>query len=391
MPETKELKENKSSESSVKWIIGIVLAGVLLAGGGYLIYRFWFKKPPEQVQQEQGKKDELRRQIKLIKEKIAYSKAALEAKKAGQEHEFDPFDEPFEEINFSSLDQEAEELLKEKSKVWNEYELLLNEIEKNVALQQNQKTKNENDEYLATWNKQKNGNWRILTERLDKSPEVKTKFNQFITHFYHRYKELKKDIPTHPAANLKGFGHFYVDGAGEAGKVTEMGHTKLLDGESKLSKMPNETKWTIVNYPSQININQLYLLNNGKNPGGRMDKFFYKEPKFIPGGTLEYLEISFDKLIQTIAHEIAHAFQTAKNISEDKTFTNTEGKPEFDDKISDCWESGEGEWDHKEHKLKIPKYPELVKEHKQFEIEIEQMIKKDPFFQRFKTWWEANN
>jgi len=32
--------ENKDSKNLVKWIVGVILAGILLVGGGYLVYRF---------------------------------------------------------------------------------------------------------------------------------------------------------------------------------------------------------------------------------------------------------------------------------------------------------------------------------------------------------------
>ena len=314
----------------------------------------------------------------------------------GHQYKFEPFDESLKEIDFSSPDKEAKELLEEKIKVWNEYRELNDKIREIISHKQNQAIKNENDKNLVVWNKQKNGNWRILTDRLDKDPTVKAKFHHFIVHFYHRYKELKKNIPTHPSINFKGFGYFYIDEGGEFGIVTEMGNAGHPDGEKINLVREGNGPWMVKDYPIWIKLNQLYLLNNGRNPGGRMDQFFYKEPKSIPGGTIQYLEISSDKLIETIAHEIAHTFQTAKNLSDDKLrVTGTigdDGKEEieFSELLSDCFESGEGRRDE-EHKLIEPKNPKLVKEHKQFEIEIKQMIKEDPLFQDFIAWWEANS
>src|SRR5436190_20040824 len=119
-----------------------------------------------------------------------------------------------------------------------------------------------------------------------------------------------------------------------------------------------------------------------------MDRFFYEEP--IPEKTIKFLQISSDKLTQTIAHEIAHAFQTAKNVNEDKIIPDGQGGTKFSELFSDCFESGKGRR-NEDHDLVEPENPKLVKEHKQFEIEIEQMMKKDPLFQNFITWWEANS
>src|SRR3954469_7179400 len=159
----------------------------------------------------------------------------------------------------------------------------------------------------------------VITEELDKDPAVKAKFDQIITNFYHRYKDSKKNsIPTHPGVNFRGFRNFYIDRQG--GFVTEMGST----GPPEDYKGSIQTAPTVIikDFPLEIKLNQLYLLNNGRNPGGAMDKFYYEKPT---EKSIKYLDISFDKLKKTIAHEIAHAFQNAKNVSEDKAVDTGDG------------------------------------------------------------------
>ena len=218
----------------------------------------------------------------------------------------------------------------------------------------------------------------VLTEKLNKDPTVKAKLDQFFTTFYHRYKEAKKNtIPVHPGANFKGFDCFYIEK--QKGFVTtEMGRTGQPDNDGGIVQTLPET--IIKDYPIISGLNQLYLLNNGRNPGGAMDRFYDSKPI---EGNINYLDISFEKLIQTIAHEIAHAFQIAKNIREDKA-VEIEGKISFGT-TSDCMESGKGERD-KDYNLIKPENPELVKEHKQFELEIQKMILDSTEFKEFERW-----
>lgn len=383
--------KNENSKKSFKWIIGIVLAIALLGGGGYLIYRFWPKKPSEQFQQGQEeeknsdtlKKEKLRWQIKLIRDKIAEGKIALEKKKSGQQYKFNPFfDELPEKIVFSNPDKESQELQKEKNEVLKEYEKLQGEIESSILQQEQKNEQTTENKPLADWNKQKNNQWIVLTEKLNRDPAIKAKFDQFITTFYHRYKDSKKDsIPTHPAVDFRGFAGFYVDA--KAGFLTEMGNTGLPEDYG--GRVQTKPSIIIEDYPLQIKLNQLYLLNNGRNPGGAMDKLYSQEPI----KEIRWLDINFDKLRRTIAHEIAHAFQNAKNLSEDKAIVGSGDGVGFV-MLSDCMESGGGERD-KEHNLVKPENPELVYEHKKFENEIDEMILASTEYKEFERWWKATS
>jgi len=63
-------------------------------------------------------------------------------------------------------------------------------------------------------------------------------------------------------------------------------------------------------YPHQvkeinISLNRLYLLNKFGQ-----DKYFTSNPQY---GDYSYLDISFDKMIGTCSHELAHYFQLVKH------------------------------------------------------------------------------
>jgi len=55
---------------------------------------------------------------------------------------------------------------------------------------------------------------------------------------------------------------------------------------------------------ANISLNRLYLLNKFGH-----DKYFADYPQ----GDYSYLDISFDKMIKTCSHELAHYFQLVKN------------------------------------------------------------------------------
>jgi hypothetical protein len=102
-----------------------------------------------------------------------------------------------------------------------------------------------------------------------------------------------------------------------------------------------------------------------------MERFFQQKPIAEPGKRYSYLDISFKNLIKTIAHENAHRFQMEVNADDDKLDEN--GK--FREPLSDCFESGEGERDEHYNLIK-PVYPQLVQEHKGYELGIEQTFSK---------------
>jgi hypothetical protein len=176
----------------------------------------------------------------------------------------------------------------------------------------------------------------VLTDKLDKSPVVKARFDKFIKTFYQKFGE-KKGI-NDPRVDFYGLGHFYIKEDEELDSHTEMGCTitKNPDGEEiKLESTGGPFKITY--FPMMINLNQIYLLNHGTIG---MDHFHRKEPLPLERG----FPIDFDKLIETIAHEIAHALQNVKNIDnrrESKYSKDDDGKPSS--LFSQCESSGERE------------------------------------------------
>jgi len=103
---------------------------------------------------------------------------------------------------------------------------------------------------------------------------------------------------------------------------------------------------------ANIGLNRLYLLNKFGH-----DKYFTSYPQY---GEYTYLDISFDRMIDTCSHEIAHYIQLVKH-----------GK-------SSC-----------ESDLKIRKKeynPALAKEHEEWTKEIYQMIK--PEYSEWEKRWK---
>ena len=112
----------------------------------------------------------------------------------------------------------------------------------------------------------------------------------------------------------------------------------------------------ITHLPIIINLNQMYLMNNGKN--GSIDKFVAKVNRNSEGNITGFgiLPLSFDNLIETIAHEIAHAVQQVKNIDHPVIEERGEERSVL---LTQCESSGEGERDpNNPLKLIKPKYPE---------------------------------
>ncbi|CAH1770683.1 19171_t:CDS:1, partial [Entrophospora sp. SA101] len=92
-------------------------------------------------------------------------------------------------------------------------------------------------------------------------------------------------------------------------------------------------------------------------------------------------------LIETIAHEIAHAVQSVKNVDNftvDPEAPDVNGKPSHI--RSQCESSGLGPRDEKDpSKLIKPKYPQLVAEHTKLTEEFKQMIINSPEYKEFET------
>lgn len=80
------------------------------------------------------------------------------------------------------------------------------------------------------------------------------------------------------------------------------------------------------------------------------------------------LPVSFNELIGTIAHEIAHAYQFLVNEDEVKSQCESTGDRDSQGKL---------------------KYPQLAFEHTALTREIQTMTVKLAEYQKFKNWWEG--
>jgi hypothetical protein len=122
-----------------------------------------------------------------------------------------------------------------------------------------------------------------LLNSLVNSPEVHAFFTDLLTTYAERFVDSKSlNISRLPLV----FGEFYYN-------LGTMGHC-----------FPNQ-----VIYPCQvqeiiIELNRLYLLNKLGH-----DKYFTSSPEY---GEYTYIDISFDKMIDTCSHEIAHYIQLVK-------------------------------------------------------------------------------
>jgi len=206
----------------------------------------------------------------------------------------------------------------------------------------------------------------MLTLPFAQNPEFHTRFDRLFKHFYQKAVE-RKGITIDPRIEFKGFKEFKVE---EIGKYGEMGLTEFNEEFDSIANR-------IARAEILININRVYLLNNRKIG---MDKFF-------PTSTQGFIVINFDSLVETIAHEIAHAIQSTKNIDNftvDPEAPNSKGKPGH--VRSQCESSGLGPRDEKTPaKLIKPKYPQLVAEHTKLTEEFKQMIINSPEYKEFET------
>ncbi|KLL03417.1 MAG: hypothetical protein MRECE_6c020 [Mycoplasmataceae bacterium CE_OT135] len=358
-----------------KWLVGILLL-VGLVGGGYLVYRSLTKPSPQQIEQNEKNKEQIRRQIQLIKEETTTLRIKFEKAKNGEDIEWKTIDE-FPRIPESTHpDPEEKKLRDEIIRVWNEYCQLLNEEVKLWVDEHGQKGDQKNDKIKKLWERQKNGQWEILTNPLDKDPKVKEQFNKLIQTFYQRAIE-KKGL-YYPEVDFRGFGHFYITEANLLKKTVEMGHTGPPRGEEAIDYINRK----ITNYPMEINLNQIYLLNNGKIG---MDELIVDFTEFPPESKQSPIytpiDISFDKLIETIAHELAHAVQNVLNLYDAVLVDSEQGKKT--EIRSQCESSG-----YRNDKNELL-YPQWAAEHTRLTKEIQQMIINSPEYKEFEAWWKS--
>lgn len=213
-----------------------------------------------------------------------------------------------------------------------------------------------NENYF--WEKQKNDKWKTLTNPLTRDLQIHSQFNNLITTFYWKFRE-HKGIPEGtytPEIDFQGFKKFK-----DFSKATKMGHCKFelnikwleeINGKKVEGSEIYEAKMSIV-------LNQKFLLDKLG-----MDKWFSSEDR--------YLSVSFEELIATIAHELAHAYQNTIRVNNGKEVK------------SQCESTGDRDTSGK------LLYPELAAEHTALSEEVKRMIENSAEYQEFKKWWKAD-
>nr|CAG8435752.1 12354_t:CDS:2 [Entrophospora candida] len=105
-----------------------------------------------------------------------------------------------------------------------------------------------------------------------------------------------------------------------------------------------------------------------------MERFIDSNPNVPPGVKYHASEISYEKLIKTIAHELAHAYQYTINLKK-------EGEK------SNCESSGEKDAEEKDEEEEFGKLITLLKGSKDL-LDLEKnyrAVKKSPFYSEIKN------
>jgi hypothetical protein len=174
-------------------------------------------------------------------------------------------------------------------------------------------------------------NWVNLTTPLAQNPLIKQLFHNLCQIFADRYAKSKDLDNSHLPLYFGGFYQKSLSDGENQGEIGNCGY----DEQNKL----------VI-----IKLNQLYLLNKLGH------ERYFATPEL-------YLNIDFNTLTETLAHELAHYFQFVKY------------------EQSSCESSGAK--DNNGEFLA----PELVAEHTQFTAEIKQMIINSVEYEKFKEWW----
>lgn len=225
---------------------------------------------------------------------------------------------------------------------------------------------NQNQDQIKSWYQaQKDGKWKLLTNSLSQNSLVKAQLNNFITTIYSKFREQKNLSPDFkPTIEFKGFS----------------GWQDFSDNPNKMGHCDSQLKttWQSVNgqkiegseaYSGSLSIvlSQKLLLSKLGMPE-LITSYQESSSNGVLSFKWESLSVSFKKLIQTIAHEIAHAYQFLVNEDEIK---------------SQCESSGDRD---SQGRLK---HPQLAYEHTALTQEIQAMTLKLSEYQKFKSWWEG--
>lgn len=211
---------------------------------------------------------------------------------------------------------------------------------------------------------QKDSKWKNLTDSLRGSQEVHSRFDEFITKIYWLFREKKgKPQGTITEIDFQGFKGFRADKE-LRGKRKYRVYGRC---DAKFSRKKNQPETETGKI--SILINQLYLLDKLG-----MDKVVSSYSEAESWREQEFTDINFDKLINTIAHELAHAYQFTIHIRKSDGATKSE-----------CESSG------KKNRNGNFLYPDKVAEHTQLTAEIEKMTIALPEYQEFKIWWTSKS
>lgn len=178
----------------------------------------------------------------------------------------------------------------------------------------------------------------ISTAELANSPAVHSFFADLLTTYAEKFAKSKKiDISQLP---LKFAGFYYEPENGQ--------------GLGTMGRCSTETIiYPVSQKEANISLNRLYLLNKFRH-----DKYFTDNPN---QGNYSYLDISFDSMLKTCSHELAHYIQQVKH-----------GKSscESDLKLNN------GEYDK-----------ELAKEHEEWTGEIYQLVNGSSEYGEWERKW----
>ena len=178
----------------------------------------------------------------------------------------------------------------------------------------------------------------VSTTDLINSPEVHSFFSDLLRNYAEKFAKKQGLNISHYPLNFAGF---YYD------KKVGSGYGDM--GRCFTEKVIYPTKQKEIN----ISLNRLYLLNKFGH-----DKYFTDYPQ----GDYSYLDISFDKMIKTCSHELAHYIQFVKH---------GRSSCESDLKLEN------GNYDE-----------ELAREHKEFTREIYQLVKNSGEYSELETKWK---
>ena len=208
---------------------------------------------------------------------------------------------------------------------------------------------------------QKDGQWKTLTNSLSQDPTLRSQLNNFITTIYQKFRQQKNLSPDFkPTIIFKGFfGWEDFPISTELGQCESSLETTWQETPNGQKIAGSETYSTFLT----IKLSQKLLLSKLGMPKLISD---YQETS--EGPSWKSFSVSFNELIETITHEIAHAYQFLVN--EDKVKSQCESTGERD---------SQGQL----------KYPKLAYEHTALTEEIRIMTVKLAEYQKFKNWWEG--